>query len=237
MELSFVEQEDILELIEDLFINLVKTLYPEKKLKLDKKGKIIRMTYKEVMDKYDSDKPDIRDDKNDPNELAFLIVVDFPMFEWKEKENRWDATHHPFTMPDVKDVEDFKKKFKKAPGEILAQQYDFVLNGYEIGGGSIRIHNPELLFAVFEAMKNDPQEIKDKFGHLLEAFEYGVPTHGGFACGLDRFIMILQNESSIREVIAFSKTGDGRDLLMNSPSGVSEEQLKDLHIKIDIKEK
>lgn len=237
VELSFIEQEDILELIEDLFISLVKTLYPDKKIKLDKDGRIIRMTYKEVMDKYNSDKPDIRDDKNDPNELAFLFVIDFPMFEWKEKEDRWDATHHPFTMPVVENTEDFKKKFKKNPKDILAEQYDLVLNGYEIGGGSIRIHDSELLFAVFEAMKNDPQDIKDKFGHLLESFEYGVPNHGGFAVGLDRFIMIMQNEPSIREVIAFAKTGDGKDLLMNSPSEVTSEQLEDLHIKIDIKEK
>jgi aspartyl-tRNA synthetase len=237
MELSFVEQEDILELIENLFLDTVRALYPEKKIKLDENGRIIRMTYKEVMDKYDSDKPDIRDNKNDPNELAFLFVVDFPMFEWKEKEDRWDATHHPFTMPNVENAEDFWKKFNENPGEILAQQYDFVLNGYEIGGGSIRIHDPELLFAVFEAMKNDPQDIKDKFGHLLEAFEYGVPNHGGFACGLDRFIMIMQEEPSIREVFAFAKTGDGKDLLMNSPSGASEEQLKELHIKTDIPEK
>ncbi|MDI6733918.1 MAG: aspartate--tRNA ligase [Patescibacteria group bacterium] len=237
IEMSFTSEEEILDLVEELYLSLVKKLYPNKKVKLDKNGKIIRMTYKEVMEKYNSDKPDIRDNKNNPNELAFLFVVDFPMFEWKEAEKRWDAVHHPFTMPKVKDVNDFKQAFKKNPADISAYQYDFVLNGYEIAGGSIRIHNPTLLQTVFEAMGNKLEDIKEKFGHMLEAFEYGVPPHGGIAPGLDRLVMILENVSSIREVIAFPKSGDGRDLLMNAPSEVSDDQLKELHIKVDKKNK
>ncbi|MCL5224311.1 MAG: aspartate--tRNA ligase, partial [Patescibacteria group bacterium] len=127
---------------------------------------------------------------------------------------------------------EFWEIFKKDPTSMVAKQYDFVLNGYEIGGGSIRIHDPELLAAVFEAMGNDPKDIKDKFGHMLRAFEYGVPPHGGIAPGIDRFVMLMEGEPNLGSLPMASKTGDGRDLLMNAPSAVSEAQLKDLHIKI-----
>ena len=237
LEMSFTDQEEILNLTEELYLNLVRALYPDKKIKLTEEGRIPRMSYKEAMEKYNTDKPDIRSDRNNPDELAFLFIVDFPMFEWKEAEKRWDAVHHPFTMPKfvmpkTESVEEFWNLFKKDPASILAHQYDFVLNGYEIGGGSIRTHNPELLMAVFEAMGNKPEAIKEQFGHLLEAFKYGVPPHGGIAPGIDRLVMLLENEPNIREVIAFPKTGDGRDLMTGAPSEVSEAQLKELHIKI-----
>jgi aspartyl-tRNA synthetase len=237
IEMSFVDQEDVLALIEDLYLKLVRALYPKKKIKLDENGRILRMPYKEAISKYNSDKPDVRDNKDNPDELAFLFVTDFPAFEWKETEKRWDAVHHPFTQPQVKDVKEFWEMFKKDPASMFAKQYDFVLNGYEIGGGSIRIHDPELLAAVFEAMGNKPADIKEKFGHMLQAFEYGVPPHGGIAPGIDRFIMILENEPNIREVIAFPKTGDGRDLMMHAPSSVTEAQLKELNLKIFDKKK
>ncbi len=230
IEMSFTNQDEVMGLVEELMTQLVKKLYPEKHLS---QTPFPRMSYKEAMERYNSDKPDIRKDKNDPNELAFLFVVDFPAFEWKETEKRWDAVHHPFTQPRVKDVEDFKAQFKNNPGAILADQYDLVLNGYEIAGGSIRIHNPALLQEVFEAMGNKHEEVLAKFGHMLEAFEYGVPPHGGIAPGLDRLMSILQNEPNIREVIAFPKTGDGRDLMMDAPSEVSEAQLKELHLKTE----
>jgi len=229
LEMSFTSQEEILNLIEELYISIVKKFYPHKKIKWIP---FPRLNYKEVMEKYNSDKPDLRDKKDDPDELAFAFIVNFPMFEWKENENRWDAVHHPFTMPQVKDAEEFWKKFKENPAEIYAFQYDFVLNGYEIAGGSIRTHDPKILSSVFEAMGNKPEEIRANFGHMLEAFEYGVPPHGGIAPGIDRFIMIMENEPSIREVIAFPKTGDGRDLLMNAPSEVRPEQLKELGIDV-----
>lgn len=232
LEMSFTNREGILALTEELFLSLVRKLFPEKKLTLVADGKIPVMTYREAMEKYKSDKPDIRKDKNDPDELAFLFVVDFPAFEWKETEKRWDSTHHPFTKPQVGSVEQFWREFKSKPGEILADQYDFVLNGYEIGGGSIRIHNPELLKAVFEALGNDPKDIEIQFGHMLEAFQYGAPPHGGIAPGIDRFVMILMNEPNIREVIAFPKTGDGRDLMMGAPSEASKAQLDELGIEI-----
>lgn len=233
IEMSFTSQEEVLALTEELYTKMVNELYPEKKIK---QSPFPRLNYADVMAKYNSDKPDLRENKEDPNELAFAFIVNFPMFEWKETEKRWDAVHHPFTMPQVKDTDDFWVKFKKDPASIPAFQYDFVLNGYEIGGGSIRIHDPVLLAAVFEAMGNDPKDIQEKFGHMLEAFEYGVPPHGGIAPGIDRFMMILENEPNIREVIAFPKTGDGKDLMMQAPSEVSKDQLKELHIKVEQKE-
>ncbi len=226
IEASFVEQEDILELVEDLYINLVQKLFPEKEIK---EIPFPRLSYQEVMEKYKTDKPDLRKDKNNSNELAFAFVVDFPMFEWKEEENRWDAVHHPFTRPQTENI----KEIKENPSQVLAYQYDFVLNGYEIGGGSLRSYKPEILEAVFEVMGHQKSEIWQKFGHLLESFEYGVPPHGGIAPGIDRFLAILFNEPNIREVIAFPKTGDNRDLMMDAPSEVSEKQLKELRIKVE----
>lgn len=236
IEMSFTNQEEVLNLIEGLYLNLVKTLYPDKKIKLDDDGRILRMPYKEAMEKYGADKPDIRDDKNNPDELAFLFVLDFPMFEWREEEKRWDPKHHPFTQPKVESAEEFWLKFKKDPLSIGAYQYDFVLNGEEIGGGSIRIHNPALLKAIFEAIGNKPEAVEAEFGHMFEAFKYGVPPHGGIAPGIDRLVMILENESNIREVIAFPKTGDGRDLMVSAPSEASPRQLRELHLKAVEKE-
>lgn len=225
IEMSFVEQDDILDLIERLYTNLVKTLFPEKRIV---KIPFPRLKAREVIEKYKTDKPDLRQDKNNPEDLAFCFVVDFPMFEWKTEEKRWDAVHHPFTRPQTENIEEIKK----SPAKILAWQYDFVLNGYEIGGGSLRSYKPEILEAVFEVMGYKKQDIKKKFGHLLEAFEYGVPPHGGIAPGIDRFVAILQNEPNIREVIAFPKTGDNKDLMMDVPAEVTEDQLKELQLKI-----
>lgn len=233
IEMSFVGEDDVMGLVEEMYLSLVKKLYPNKKLKLDGSGRIPRMSYDEAIKNYGSDKPDVRENKDDPDELAFLFVVDFPMFEWKETEKRWDAVHHPFTQPRVNGVEDFKNKFQSDPSSIKAKQYDFVLNGYEIGGGSIRTHDPELLSAVFEAMGNRPEDVQAKFGHLLQAFRYGVPPHGGVAPGVDRLVMLLEREPNIREVIAFPKTGDGRDPMMQAPSEVDKSQLDELHLIIN----
>ena len=237
LEMSFVDQKEILDLTERLYIALIKKLFPEKKIQ---KIPFPRIPYERVMEKYNTDKPDLRKNKNNPDELAFAFIVDFPMFEWKKEEKkparlasqresgRWGAVHHPFTRPQNEDID----KIKKEPAKILAHQYDFVLNGYEIGGGSLRSYKPEILEAVFEVMGHKKAEIRQKFGHLLEAFKYGVPPHGGIAPGLDRFLAILFNEPNIREVIAFPKTGDSRDLMMDAPSEVSKEQLRELKIKI-----
>jgi len=231
IEMSFVSQEEILNLIEEMFIELVKKFYPEKTIT---QIPFPRLTYQEAMEKCKSDKPDLRKNSKNPNELAFVFIYDFPMFEWRKEEKRFDAVHHPFTRPKIEDI----KEMKKNPSKILAHQYDFILNGNEIGGGSLRSYKPEVLEAVFKIMGHTKEQIKNKFGHLLEAFSFGVPDHGGIALGLDRIIMVLQNEPSIREVIAFPKTGDGRDLMMQAPTKVEPEQLKELHLKvIDEKEK
>ncbi len=232
LEMSFTSQEEILGLVENLIKELVAKIYPEKKIQ---HFPFPRLSYQEVMSKYHSDKPDLRENKNNPDELSFLFVVNFPLFEWKEEEKKWDSVHHPFTRPQFKEgetLEEFQKRIQTEPNNILAQQYDLVLNGYEVGGGSIRISEPELLETIFEFLGYSKEEINQKFEHLLESFSYGAPPHGGIALGLDRLLMIFENEPSIREVMAFPKTGDGRDLLMNAPSEVEEKQLKDLHLKI-----
>ncbi|MDP3993211.1 MAG: amino acid--tRNA ligase-related protein, partial [bacterium] len=159
---------------------------------------------------------------------AFAFVIDFPLFEWKESEKRFDATHHPFTSP----TPEFEDCFEKKPKEALSLQYDLVLNGSEVAGGSIRIHKPEVLERVFAFMGHSKEGIQAKFGHLLEAFRYGVPPHGGMAPGLDRLYTILLKQESIRDVIAFPKTGDGHDLLMNAPSDVDDSQLKELGLQL-----
>lgn len=229
LEMSFINQEEILDLIEKLYVALVRNLFPEKRIL---KIPFPRLDYKKVMEKYRSDKPDLRRNKEDSNELAFCFVVNFPMFEWHEKEKRWGAMHHPFTSPQVKSTTDDIKKIKKNPENILAEQYDFVLNGVEIGGGSIRTTNLDVLTAVFEVLGHKKEEIKKQFSNYFEAFSYGVPPHGGIAPGIDRFLTVVLNEPNIREVMAFPKTGDNRDLMMDVPAEVTEEQLKELHIKI-----
>lgn len=225
IEMSFVEQKDILQLIEKLYITLIKELFPEKKIT---KTPFPQYTYKEVIKKYKTDKPDLRTDTTDENELAFVWVVDFPAYKKDKKTKRWTAMHNPFSRPQT----DNAKEMKKDPSKILSEQYDLVLNGWEIAGGSLRAFRPELLEAAFEIMGHSKKEIKENFGHMLEAFTYGVPPHGGIAGGIDRLLAILLNEPNIREVIAFPKTGDNRDLMMDAPSEVSKEQLEELGIQI-----
>ena len=155
-------------------------------------------------------------------------VVDFPMFEWDEDENRWQALHHPFTAPSV----DSPEALEKAPGEALSRAYDVVLNGYEIGGGSIRIHRPELQSAVFDTLGIHEDEAKEKFGFLLEALQYGAPPHGGIAFGLDRLVMLMTGAPNIREVIAFPKTQTASDPMTGAPGAVDSRQLSDLSIRL-----
>lgn len=225
-EMSFVTQEDILRYTEAMFIELVETMFPDKKIS---QRPFPRLTYQESMAKYGNDKPDLRQDKNNPNELVFAWIVDFPMFE-KTDEGGLTSAHHPFCSIKEEDVEKFMK------GEdllsIRANSYDLVLNGYELSSGSIRIHQSDIQARVFELLGVDKEEQEARFGHMLEAFQYGAPPHGGFAPGIDRLVMLLANEPNIREVIAFPKTGDGRDLLMNSPAPTGEKQLKELGLKI-----
>jgi len=225
LEMSFVEQEDVMNITERLFIELIKKIYPEKKIQ---EIPFPRISYQKAMKKYGTDRPDLRKNKTNPYLLAFCWVIDFPFFEKNEKDG-WTFTHNPFSAPKPEFMNDLLEK--KNIKNILTTQYDIVLNGWELGGGSIRNHRPEALGAVFEIIGYKKKEIKDKFGHMLKAFEYGAPPHGGIAPGLDRFLAILFNEPNIREVIAFPKTGDSGDLMMGAPAEVSEEQLKELHIK------
>ena len=226
IEMSFVEESDILDLIEELMIKLVEKIFPEKKIS---KKPFPRIDYNEAMAKYNSDKPDLRKDKNSPDELAFAWVVNMPLLECSKTEKKWVSFHHPFTSP--QNMEHGTWNMEKL-GEIKAKAYDLVLNGYEIGGGSIRIHNRQLQNKIFEILGVEEKDIEARFGHMLKAFEYGAPPHGGIALGLDRLMMLLMNEQSIREVMAFPKTGDDRDLLMGAPSEINKNQLKELHIEI-----
>lgn len=350
MEMSFVDQEDVLELIERLFITLVRTVTPHKQFTVP----FLRLTYAEAMDRYGSDKPDVRyglelvnlgdivaatqfnvfrtaleqggqvkgiripgcgsysrkqlDDLIefartggakglawvalsteanaevrssfgrfvtvaemhgivermgaqpgdlllivadtpkvvaaaldrlrrefaarlgliDPKHLAFAWIVDFPLVEWNDDEKRWDAVHHPFTAPRDEDL----ALLDSDPGKARAKAYDIVLNGYEAGGGSIRIHRRDVQQKLFDLLGISRETAQSQFGHMLEAFEYGAPPHGGIAPGIDRLVMLLADESTIREVMAFPKTQQAADLMTNAPSLVDERQLKELHIKL-----
>lgn len=229
LEMSFVEREDVMALNEELLVALVKAVYPEKTIQT---LPFPRLTYKEAMEKYGSDRPDLRENKEDPNLLAFCWIIDFPFFE-KTDDGKWTFTHNPFSasMPEHQQWLLNQENIE----QIIAAQYDVVLNGFEIGGGSIRNHQPESLKAVLSIMGYTPQKSQEDFGHMFEAFSYGAPPHGGIAWGLDRLVMILQNEPNIREVIAFPKTDKGRDPMMESPRSVDENALKELGLTVKTK--
>ncbi|HZW76390.1 MAG TPA: aspartate--tRNA ligase, partial [Caldimonas sp.] len=159
---------------------------------------------------------------------APLWVVDFPMFEYDEGEQRWSAMHHPFTSP----KDGHEDWLESDPGRCIAKAYDVVLNGIELGGGSVRIHREEVQSKVFRALKIGADEARAKFGFLLDALQYGAPPHGGIAIGLDRFVMLMTGAESLRDVIAFPKTQRAQDLLTNAPSAVDEKQLRELHIRL-----
>ena len=164
----------------------------------------------------------------DPDKWAFAWIVDFPMFEWNEEENKWDTAHHMFTMPQYK----YHDTLESNPGEVKGDLYDLVLNGYELASGSIRIHDPELQKRIFKIVGFDEEEGQKKFGFLTEAFKYGAPPHGGIAPGLDRLIMIMCRESSIHDVIAFPKNSFAISPMDECPGEVDQKQLDELHLKI-----
>ncbi|OGY87766.1 MAG: hypothetical protein A2458_03225 [Candidatus Kerfeldbacteria bacterium RIFOXYC2_FULL_38_9] len=231
LEMSFVVQEDILQLAEDLYTSMITELFPEKHLT---QTPWPRFSHKEALEKYGADKFDIRKDKNDPNELGFAWVLDFPLFTEQTEEDffhgageKWAPSHHMFTAPRVEDI----PLLETDPGKVRAYQHDMVLNGLEVGGGSVRIHDAKLQEKIFDLIGFTDRQ-KQMFAHMLEAFTYGVPPHGGIAPGIDRLVHILAGEDAIRDVIAFPLTNDARDPLMEAPSEVAEEQLDELGITI-----
>jgi len=232
LEMSFVTQEDILNLTEELFSDLVKDVFPKKKIS---SSPWPRIPHGQAKEKYGNDKPDLRKDKNDKNELAFAWIVDFPLFSEQSKEDyfygsgaaKWAPSHHMFTAPHPDDI----SLLESDPGKVRGLQHDLVLNGYEIGGGSIRIHQPEIQEKVFDLIGFSEKQ-KSEFSHMLTAFKYGVPPHGGVAPGIDRFLMAVLGEPSLREVIAFPMTAGGTTAVMDAPSEAEAERLKELGLKV-----
>jgi aspartyl-tRNA synthetase len=230
--MSFVTQEDILQLAEEMFTNLVKTIFPKKKIQ---KSPWPRIAHKDAIAKYNSDKPDLRKNKNDEDELAFCWVIDFPLFTEQSKEDffhgsgaaKWAPSHHMFTSPHPDDI----KLLDTDPGKVRGLQHDLVLNGFEVGGGSIRIHDPKIQSKVFDLIGFSEKQ-KREFAHMLTAFTYGVPPHGGIAPGLDRFLMAVLGEPSVREVMAYPTSSSGQTAVMDAPSEATEGQLKELGIKV-----
>jgi aspartyl-tRNA synthetase len=221
LEMSFVDEEDIFSLVERLIHLIFKDLK-----NIEIKIPLPRIGYAEAQNKYNTDKPDLRKELN--CEFAFTWIKDFPLFKFNEDEKRWESEHHPFTAPCQEDL----GLLEKVPEKVKARSYDLVLNGVELGSGSIRIHDQKLQERIFKIIGINKEEAQKRFGFLLEAFQYGAPPHGGFAFGIDRLLAILAGESSIREVIAFPKTSAAFCLLTSAPSEVDEKQLKELNLTV-----
>ncbi|MBI2029651.1 aspartate--tRNA ligase [Candidatus Gottesmanbacteria bacterium] len=232
MEMSFVTQNDIMELTERLFTDLVKKLFPQKHIT---QTPWPRIPHKESVAKYGNDKPDLRKNKNDPNELAFAWIIDFPLFNKQTKEDFYHGSgkaefapsHHMFTAPHPDDI----ALLDTEPLKVRGLQHDLSLNGFEVGGGSIRIHQPEIQSKVFDLIGFTNTQ-KSEFKHMLEAFTFGVPPHGGIAPGIDRFLMAALGEKSVREVIAFPASSGGTISVMDAPSEVTNGQLSELGISV-----
>lgn len=222
LEMAFVNQEDILNLTEELFIVLSEEVLGKKILEKP----FPRFTHKEAITKFGGDKFDLRENK-DTDVLAFAWVLDFPLFE-STTDRKLAPSHHPFTAPKDEDI----PLLEEDPLKVRSWQHDLVCNGFEVGGGSIRITDPKLQKKIFEILGHTEEEIERKFGHLLEAFRYGVPPHGGIAPGIDRFLMAALGEPSVRETMAFPTSASGQTSVMDAPGSADPKHLKELHIKI-----
>ncbi|MFC1626747.1 amino acid--tRNA ligase-related protein, partial [Patescibacteria group bacterium] len=227
IEMSFVTREDVMKLDEEMMITVAEAMgYTIKQ----KPFPVI--TYDEAMKKYGADKFDMRTEQEKKDGiLAYAWVVDFPFFE-KTDDGGWTFSHNPFSNP----LPDHKEWLlqKKNIGKIVTQQYDLVCNGYEVGGGSIRAHEPEVLKTVFEIMGHKHEDIEKQFGHMLEAFSYGIPPHGGLAHGVERLIMTITGEPYLREVVAFPMTSGGQTSVMDAPSEITQDQLDDVGLSLQL---
>ncbi len=220
LEMSFVEEEDIFNLIERIMRDVF-----QHELNVTLIAPFPRLTYQQAQETYQTDKPNLRSEKTP---WAFCWVTEFPLFHWNPETKRWDAEHHPFTAPHPDDM----ALMSREPGNVHSRAYDLVLNGVELGSGSIRIHDASLQRQIFQVLGMNDETIRERFGFLMEAFAYGAPPHGGFALGLDRLIAMITQADSIRDVIAFPKTQKAVCPLTGAPTNVSQVQLKELGIRV-----
>ena len=225
LEMSFVDSNDIMSFVEGMYKHVFKKI-----LNVNLK-KFERLTYAEAMKRYKSDKPDLRKDKKDMKEFAFCWVYDFPLFSYDKDEKKWTPEHHMFTSPKKEHIEFLEKD----PGKVNGELFDVVLNGMELGSGSIRISNPELQERVMKVIGMEKKEARQKFGFLLDAYDYGGPIHGGMGLGFDRLVALMLGYTDIRETIAFPKNKSAQNPMDGSPAEVDEKQLKEAHIKLDLK--
>ena len=221
IELSYASQEEILNLTEELFLEITEEVFNKKVYKYP----FPRITYKEAMEKYKDDKFDLRQ-KKDPNVLAFAFVIDFPLFE-KTKNQPISPSHHPFTLPKEEDLQ----LLEADPMKVRSYQHDLICNGMEVGGGSLRITDANLQRKIFQILGYQKEEIEEKFAHLLEAFSFGVPPHGGIAPGIERLMMAATGEQNTREVTAFPMSSSGQTSVMEAPSEIDAQTLKELGLE------
>lgn len=225
IEMAHKTEEELMDTFEAMLIHAA-----EKNGLTIKEKPFPRITYKEAMEKYGADKFDMRtDEEKEKGILAYAWVVDFPFFE-KTDDGKWTFVHNPFSMPKAASLDDHMKG--ENVENIVAEQYDLVCNGFEVGGGSVRAHKPEILEATYRIMGYSDQEIQNSIGHMLEAFEHGAPPHGGIALGVERNLMTILGEDALREVQAFPTTSSGRTSVMDGPSDLSNEQLRELGIEV-----
>jgi aspartyl-tRNA synthetase len=226
-EMSFVDSEDIMVFVEKLY----KYIF-EKTLGIKLK-KFERITYDEAMKKYGTDKPDLRKNKEDPNEFAFCWIYDYPLFAYNKEEKSWTPEHHMFSSPKKEHL----KYLESEPGKVKGDLFDLVLNGIELGSGSIRVNNPELQERIMKVIGMNKMEAETKFGFLLDAYKFGGPVHGGMGLGFDRMVALMLGYNDIREVIAFPKNKSAQNPMDGSPSEIDKKQLKETHIETKGKKK